>query len=83
MSLSEIHKLYSDNQQIEDIYQFLQVDNLKKCHIKGGSGSIKSFIISSLTEKGLNSNLILINDKEDAAYLYDDLVKCMGKENVY
>ena len=83
MGLSEIHKLYSQNQQIEEICNFLRGSRLKKCHIKGGSGSIKSFIISSLIEKGIASNLILVNDKEDAAYLYDDLVKCLGKEKVY
>ena len=45
----------------------------EKIHLQGLVGSTRSILISLLSEEVQNTFIICLNDKEEAAYFYDDL----------
>ncbi|MFC7774742.1 transcription-repair coupling factor [Flavobacterium sp. GCM10027622] len=53
-----------------------------KLHIKGLLGSSLSFVVESLFRKKENSFLLLCNEKEEAAYILNDLEELVGEEDV-
>ncbi len=66
------HPLYS---------KLLSTYNESHLFISGTTGSFKSILLSLLYQKG--QHLAILNDKEEAAYLYNDLCQLIGEENVY
>lgn len=53
-----------------------------KIHVKGLTGSSLSFVIEALFRKSENSFLLLCNEKEEAAYLLNDLEELIGDKEV-
>nr|WP_248574832.1 transcription-repair coupling factor [Flavobacterium sp. H122] len=53
-----------------------------KIHVKGLIGSSLSFVIESLFEKADKTMLILANEKEEAAYILNDLEELIGEKEV-
>ncbi|HSO85293.1 MAG TPA: transcription-repair coupling factor [Draconibacterium sp.] len=45
----------------------------EKIHLKGLIGSSKTILLANLFQKSAKSFIILLNDREEAAYFYDDL----------
>lgn len=45
----------------------------EKIHLKGLIGSAKTILLANLFQKSTQSFTILLNDREEAAYFYDDL----------
>ena len=45
----------------------------EKIHLKGLIGSAKTILLANLFQKSTKSFTILLNDREEAAYFYDDL----------
>ncbi|MGH2666553.1 transcription-repair coupling factor [Flavobacterium sp.] len=58
----------------------IQGDN--KIHIKGLLGSSLSFVIEALFQKSEHSFLLLCNEKEEAAYILNDLEHLIGDKDV-
>jgi len=53
-----------------------------RVHLKNTIGSSISFITSALYQNIYRTNLLIVNDKEEAAYLLNDLENLLGEENV-
>ncbi|MES2812251.1 MAG: transcription-repair coupling factor [Bacteroidota bacterium] len=53
-----------------------------KVHVKGLVGSSLSFVVESLFRKKENSFLLICNEKEEAAYILNDLEELIGEEDV-
>ncbi|MCL9804011.1 transcription-repair coupling factor [Flavobacterium amniphilum] len=53
-----------------------------KIHVKGLIGSSFSFVVESLFRKKENSFLLICNEKEEAAYILNDLEELIGEEDV-
>lgn len=62
---------------------FLQLEDLDKSktsvHLKGCKGSILSVIIAALQDSKPSKQLIIANDQEEAAYLFNDLQNLIGE----
>ncbi|MET2995869.1 transcription-repair coupling factor [Flavobacterium columnare] len=65
---------------MNQISALLSGDN--KIHLKGLLGSSLSFIIEALFEKADKTFLLLANEKEEAAYLLNDLEQLIGAKDV-
>lgn len=80
MSTSYIKQLFSQQSSVNEILNHLQAE--KKIHLKGLTGSSLSFTIESLFEKADKTFLILANEKEEAAYLLNDLEELISDKSV-
>ncbi|MCL6267016.1 transcription-repair coupling factor [Flagellimonas myxillae] len=88
MTKSSISQLFEQSPQLgklrDTIAQPLdsaQGDNTK-LGVKGLTGSALSFVISSTFQEAEVPFLILLNDKEEAAYYLNDLEQLIGEKNV-
>ena len=83
MTVSDLRKLYEN----DDITLALSSGLIKKkpfnVHLKGNAGSSVSFRISGLFKKVQFPQLVILNDKEEAAYHYNDLQNIIGKDKVF
>nr|WP_310557216.1 transcription-repair coupling factor [Flavobacterium sp.] len=80
MSTKIITQKYSENPKTLAVSKAIQGDN--KIHIKGLIGSSLSFVVQALFEKSENSFLLLCNEKEEAAYVLNDLEQLVGDQDV-
>ena len=80
MSTEIISKKYSEQAKIVNLSKAIAGDN--KIHIKGLVGSSFSFVIQALFAKSDNSFLLLCNEKEEAAYILNDLEQLVGDQDV-
>jgi transcription-repair coupling factor (superfamily II helicase) len=75
-----ISKKYSEQAKVIQISKAIQGDN--KIHVKGLIGSSLSFVIQALFEKSEHSFVLLCNEKEEAAYILNDLEQLVGDQDV-
>lgn len=76
-----ILKTYSSTAKIQQISDSLAIrDN--KIQLKGLIGSSLSFVVASLFEKSDLPYLVILQDKEEAAYYLNDLEQLVGEEDV-
>ena len=81
MSKSKILNNYDNSQKIKQIVDSLQTPE-NKLYLQGLVGSSLSFVINSLFTKTEKPFLILLNDKEEAAYYLNDLEQLIGEKDV-
>lgn len=76
-----ILKTYASTSKIQQISDSLAIrDN--KIQLKGLIGSSLSFVVASLFEKSDLPYLVILQDKEEAAYYLNDLEQLVGEEDV-
>jgi len=76
-----ILKTYAGNPKIKQISENLAIRE-NKIQIKGLIGSSLSFVVASLFEKSELPYLLILQDKEEAAYYLNDLEQLIGEEDV-
>jgi transcription-repair coupling factor (superfamily II helicase) len=83
MKENQFTQLYNNSQALNNLLG--GIGHSDKAHIvaEGLSGSSKAVIIASAYEKLHVTHLVLIPEKEDAAYFYNDLVALLGEEAVF
>ena len=81
MSKSNLYNTYDNSPKIKQIVESLQ-QNEQKIHLNGLVGSSFSFVTQSLFKKTENPFLIILNDKEEAAYYLNDLEQMIGEQDV-
>jgi transcription-repair coupling factor (superfamily II helicase) len=77
---SSILSTYQNSPLIQELQNALGKEN-KHIFLSGITGSFKSVTLSSCIKKGLH--LAIMNDKEEAAYFYNDLVQLTEEDKVY
>ncbi len=81
MSKSKLFNVYDFSSKVNQINDSLQQKG-NKIHINGLIGSSISFVINSLFKKAEIPFLLLLNDKEEAAYYLNDLEQMIGQDDV-
>nr|WP_306565820.1 transcription-repair coupling factor [Flavobacterium lindanitolerans] len=76
-----ILKTYAGNPKVRQISESLAVRE-NKIQLKGLIGSSLSFVVASLFEKSELPYLLILQDKEEAAYYLNDLEQLVGEEDV-
>ncbi|KDN55243.1 transcription-repair coupling factor [Flavobacterium seoulense] len=82
MSKSALYTLYETSPKVLQIAAALQEKNSAKLHLNGLLGSAVSFIIRSVFKKAELPFLVILNNKEEAAYYLNDLEQMIGEEDV-
>ncbi len=81
MSKAILYKTYDNSPKIKQI-----VDSLlkaeQKIQLNGLLGSSLSFVVQSLFNKTEKPFLVILNDKEEAAYYLNDLEQMIGEQDV-
>lgn len=81
MSKEKVVSIYDNSSKIIKIGENLTQRN-QKIHLNGLIGSSVSFVINSLFKKVEVSFLLMLNDKEEAAYYLNDLEQMIGQDDV-
>jgi transcription-repair coupling factor (superfamily II helicase) len=77
----EILRKYNETDNNSLLTQELKGKGVR-IHLKNVVGSALSFIGSAVHQNLFKTNLFIVNDKEEAAYLLNDLENLLGEENV-
>ena len=81
MSKQSLLSKYEKSAKIKQIADLLQHKNTK-IHLKGLMASALSFVVKTLFSKSENPFLIILDDKEQAAYYLNDLEQLVGEVDV-
>ncbi|MGM8360748.1 transcription-repair coupling factor [Flavobacterium sp. ARAG 55.4] len=82
MSKSALYTLYETSPKTQQIVALLQEKNTVKLHLSGLLGSAVSFVIRSAFKKAELPFLVILNNKEEAAYYLNDLEQMIGEQDV-
>ena len=77
-----IYSIYDNSPKAEQISTFLGQNSSPKIQLSGLVGSSTSFLIRSLFKKSELPFLLILNDKEEAAYFLNDLEQMVGDQDV-
>ncbi|MCL9809673.1 transcription-repair coupling factor [Flavobacterium sp. HXWNR70] len=72
--------MFANQSKIDSIAQAISGDN--KIQVTGLVGASFPFVVEALFRKKENSFLLICNEKEEAAYILNDLEELVGEDNV-
>jgi transcription-repair coupling factor (superfamily II helicase) len=82
LSKSALYTIYDTSPKVIQITAALQEKNTAKLHFSGLLASSISFVIRSLFKKSELPFLVILNNKEEAAYYLNDLEQMVGEQDV-
>jgi transcription-repair coupling factor (superfamily II helicase) len=74
---------YSSHPGMESLLHASDNSDSRRIALAGLTGSAKAVILGSVFLKSRITHIVIIPEKEDAAYFYNDLVSVVGEEAVY
>ncbi len=83
MKRNQITDLYIDHPGHRQIVDCLENNTTNRLVVEGLSGSSKAVILASVFDKLQATHLVIIPEKEDAAYFYNDLAALAGEEGIF
>jgi len=83
MKENHITDHFSNHPVVSDLIATINSDKHNSISIEGLSGSSKAMILSLVFHKTQTTHVVIIPEKEDAAYFYNDLVSLLGEESVF
>jgi transcription-repair coupling factor (superfamily II helicase) len=84
MKENGITKLYSGHAVLNGLLALIGSDKpVTRCNIHGLTGSAKSIILSHLFQNTQLIHVVIIPEKEEAAYFYNDLISLSGDETIF
>lgn len=83
MELKELQSIYATHPGVEALARLREENNKKSILIGGLSGSSIAMVLCGLKGRIPEQTiLIVMNDTEEAAYLYNDMAQMCGEENI-
>ena len=82
MKALELKAVFSNSEKTREICQYFENNELSHVHLKGLVGSAPSFIANGVFSKFPVDQVFILNDKEEAAYFYNDLERVVGEDKV-
>lgn len=79
---SPISDFFAQSLQLQKLEQAI-AQNASKTYIQGVTGSAFSFTVAELFKKTAQPYLLILNDKEEAAYILNDLEQLLGRTMCY
>ena len=83
MTESEIISHFNNHPNIENLVDAFSSTHQQKIRLEGLTGSSKAFVLAGIFQKSQTTHLVVIPEKEDAAYFYNDLVSLLGHDAVF
>jgi transcription-repair coupling factor (superfamily II helicase) len=81
LSQNSLYNTYLHSAKVKQIADALE-NPLTKMQLKGLSGSALSFVFQAIFKKSEKPFLLILNDKEEAAYILNDLEQMIGGNDV-
>jgi transcription-repair coupling factor (superfamily II helicase) len=82
LSKAALYNIFDNSPKVQQIIDRLQGNNQTKLHLDGLLGSALSFVMRALFKKADAPFLIVLNNKEEAAYYLNDLEQMIGDKDV-
>jgi len=82
MKAVELKTVFSTSEKTTKICQYFENNELSHVHLKGLVGSAPSFIANGVFSKFPVDQVFILDDKEEAAYFFNDLEKIIGEDKV-
>ncbi|MBG6186684.1 transcription-repair coupling factor [Flavobacterium sp. CAN_S2] len=82
MSKTALYNTYDNSPKIQQIVARLLENNQVKMQLSGLLGSALSFVMRSVFKKSELPFLVILNNKEEAAYYLNDLEQMIGEQDV-
>lgn len=82
MNAPELKSLFAKSEKVKQIQSQFEDNDLSHVHLKGLIGSSPAFIANALFQNFPVNQLFVLNDKEEAAYFYNDLQQIVGEDKV-
>ncbi|HLR37296.1 MAG TPA: DEAD/DEAH box helicase, partial [Chitinophagaceae bacterium] len=83
MNLEAILESYRNNNRLEQLAERIAMSDSDNIQLKGLSGSATAFIIGAFSKNQTDNHVIVLNDKEEAAYFQNDLVNITREFDVF
>ena len=83
MKDNQITDHFNSHPVLPELIETINESKAANISIEGLSGSSKSIVISHVFQKTQTTHLVIIPEKEDAAYFYNDLVSLIGEDSVF
>ena len=81
METEQFLKYFEGQNNFTEILEKLKAPPGEKIHTQGLIGSVKTILLSNLFQKSNKNFVVLLNDREEAAYFFDDLNNLGFAEN--
>jgi transcription-repair coupling factor (superfamily II helicase) len=82
LKIAQLLERYIDDDKLALLHQDLQQGQRVLYYLKGIAGSQLSLLAGALYKLGEQPHLLVLNDKEEAAYIYNDLQKILPDDGV-
>jgi len=79
----ELISLYESHPNISRIRAFLHENKSKALHLNGLLGSAAPLLLATLETDQKNTRVIMLNEREEAAYFFNDLTNLLESQYVY
>ncbi len=83
MKKNELTDLCNSHPSLPRLVETFSNNSVGKIYLEGLAGSSKALLLAGIFEKTQTTHLVIVPEKEDAAYLYNDLISLAGEESVY
>ena len=78
MQLIDILKIYARQPAVAGLIAPISQNSQARIKLNNLSGSSKAFVMASVVEKTEGSHMVIVSDKEEAAFFLNDLENLMG-----
>jgi transcription-repair coupling factor (superfamily II helicase) len=83
MKENELTDLYRNHPVLPSLIETINADKTANIRLEGLSGSSRAMVLSLIFHKTQTTHVLIIPEKEDAAYFYNDLISLNGEEAVF
>jgi transcription-repair coupling factor (superfamily II helicase) len=83
MKENQITEHFSNHPVVPRLIDTINAEKSGKIRIEGLTGSSGAIAVSLIFHKTQTTHVIIIPEKEDAAYFYNDLISLLGDESVF
>ncbi|MDP3002695.1 MAG: transcription-repair coupling factor [Bacteroidales bacterium] len=83
MKENQITGHYNTHSVLPALIETIYADKTGNIRIEGLSGSSKAMVLSLVFHKTQTTHVVIIPEKEDAAYFYNDLISLVGEDSVF
>ena len=83
MKINQLTDHYNSHPNLPSLVEAINNSASGNINIDGLTGSAKSVVISVIFHKSQTTQLVVLPEKEDAAYFYNDLISSVGEESVF
>ncbi|MBY0435345.1 MAG: transcription-repair coupling factor, partial [Cyclobacteriaceae bacterium] len=83
MKAVDFLSLYSSDSLVQNLVEGTRTSKAKAIRLKGLSGSLDAVLLASLFGRMRTSHLVILQDKEEAAYFSNDLQNLLERKEVF